>query len=686
MKCSTSNYESKPLSNKKNDSISQTPSRNIKNKVKAQPMNVNKKNRVVESIRNVVQIVLSYLDSGCSKHMTGKCSQLINFVSKFLGTVRFRNDHIAWIMGYGDYQMGNVTILRVYYVEGLRHNLYSIGQFCDADLEVAFQKNTCFICNLEGVYLIYGSRDTNLYTVSLDDMLKTSLICLLSKALRLRASYGTVSYHISTLESVQNLQQKNLEIIEAIHVTFDELTAMASEQFSLGPGLHSMTPATSSSGLVPNFVSQQPFTATPRAIDLADSYVSTSIDQDAPSASAVDPTLFTQKAGNDLLLVVHDKEFNKGTINSDHEDVNEHINKVLEIVDLFHIPNITQDQVMLRSFPMSLTGAKKEEINNFQQEPDETLYQACDRFKELLMKCPRHYLTKMQEVILFYNGLEVPSRQILDSKAIYTQLNNLGREIKKVNEKVYVAQVECEQFKGPYYTKDCPLKEEGKTLKEAYYTQFGGPFQGGGYRAAALRFYQRNNVNPSYQERRQSMEETLSKFMRASVSVMPLSTYLNLGLGELAHTKLTVELADTTGKYPKGIAENVLVGIGIFVFLVDFIILDMPEDFKVPLILRRPFLSMAYAKMDVFKKKITLRVGDEKIIFTKARLVGETLVLNRSLNPLYGDYIELNDLNEPLELRRHQVDDLMPTIEECAVIDEPMIDIIKTMNNESFDE
>ncbi|GJW55275.1 homeodomain-like protein [Tanacetum coccineum] len=83
---------------------------------------------------------------------------------------------------------------------------------------------------------------------------------------------------------------------------------------------------------------------------------------------------------------------------------------------------------------------------------------------------------------------------------IQAQLNNLGREIKKVNEKVYAAQVGCEQCKGPHYTKDCPLKEEGKTLEEAYYTQFGRPFQGGGYRAAAPGFYQRNNANPSYQE------------------------------------------------------------------------------------------------------------------------------------------------------------------------------------------
>ncbi|GJR90609.1 retrovirus-related pol polyprotein from transposon TNT 1-94 [Tanacetum coccineum] len=74
----------------------------------------------------------------------------------FHRTVRFGNDQIARIMGYGDYQLGNFVISRVYYVEGLRHNLFFVGQFCDADLEVAFQKNTCFIRNLEAVDLLLG--------------------------------------------------------------------------------------------------------------------------------------------------------------------------------------------------------------------------------------------------------------------------------------------------------------------------------------------------------------------------------------------------------------------------------------------------------------------------------------------------------------------------------------------------
>nr|GFA34935.1 integrase, catalytic region, zinc finger, CCHC-type, peptidase aspartic, catalytic [Tanacetum cinerariifolium] len=92
------------------------------------------------------------------------------------------NDHVVKIMGYGDYKIGNVTISRVYFVEGLGHNLFSMGQFCDSDLEVAFCQHTCFIRNLDGVDLVTGSRGNNLYTLSLQDMMVSSPICLLSKA------------------------------------------------------------------------------------------------------------------------------------------------------------------------------------------------------------------------------------------------------------------------------------------------------------------------------------------------------------------------------------------------------------------------------------------------------------------------------------------------------------------------
>lgn len=85
-------------------------------------------------------------------------------------------------MGYGDYVFGDNVISRVYYVEGLGHNLFSVGQVCDSDLEVAFRKHTCFVRELDGVDLLKGSRGTNLYTISIEDMMRSSPIYLLSKA------------------------------------------------------------------------------------------------------------------------------------------------------------------------------------------------------------------------------------------------------------------------------------------------------------------------------------------------------------------------------------------------------------------------------------------------------------------------------------------------------------------------
>nr|GEY81687.1 integrase, catalytic region, zinc finger, CCHC-type, peptidase aspartic, catalytic [Tanacetum cinerariifolium] len=130
----------------------------------------------------VVQLVLWYLDSGCSKHIIRDRSQLTNFVKKYLGTIGFENDHVEKIMGYGDYQIGNVTFLRVYYVERFGHKLFSVGQFCDSDIEVAFRQHTCFIRNLDVVDLLTGSQGNNMYTLSLRDMMASSPIFLLLKA------------------------------------------------------------------------------------------------------------------------------------------------------------------------------------------------------------------------------------------------------------------------------------------------------------------------------------------------------------------------------------------------------------------------------------------------------------------------------------------------------------------------
>nr|GFA95488.1 retrovirus-related Pol polyprotein from transposon TNT 1-94 [Tanacetum cinerariifolium] len=130
----------------------------------------------------LVEIVLFIIDSGCSKHMTGNLKLLINFVEKFLGTVKFGNDQMAPILGYGDMVQGVVTIKRVYYVEGLNHKLFSVCQFCDANLEVAFWKSTCFIRDLKGNDLLTGSRGTDLYSITRQDTNCPNPICLMAKA------------------------------------------------------------------------------------------------------------------------------------------------------------------------------------------------------------------------------------------------------------------------------------------------------------------------------------------------------------------------------------------------------------------------------------------------------------------------------------------------------------------------
>ncbi|GJU39548.1 retrovirus-related pol polyprotein from transposon TNT 1-94 [Tanacetum coccineum] len=140
------------------------------------------RNIIRKLYEQLVDIILFIVDSGCSKHMTGNLKLLTNFVEKFLGTVKFGNDQIAPILGYGDLVQGTITIKRVYYVEGLNHNLFSVGQFCDADLEVAFRKSTCYIRDLKGNDLLTGSRGTDLYSITLQDTTTPNPICLMAKA------------------------------------------------------------------------------------------------------------------------------------------------------------------------------------------------------------------------------------------------------------------------------------------------------------------------------------------------------------------------------------------------------------------------------------------------------------------------------------------------------------------------
>nr|GEY73009.1 integrase, catalytic region, zinc finger, CCHC-type, peptidase aspartic, catalytic [Tanacetum cinerariifolium] len=169
-------------------------------------------NELVNRFSNleVVQIVLWYLDSGCSKRMTGDRSRLMNFMKKFIRTVRFRNDHFGAIIGYGDYVVGDSVIFRVYYVEGLGHNLFSVRQFCDYDLEVAFRKHSCYVRDTDGIELIKGPCGFNLYTILVEDMMKSSLICLLSKASKNKSWLSHRHLNHLNFGTINDLARKDL--------------------------------------------------------------------------------------------------------------------------------------------------------------------------------------------------------------------------------------------------------------------------------------------------------------------------------------------------------------------------------------------------------------------------------------------------------------------------------------------
>ncbi|GKF39283.1 hypothetical protein Tco_0119344 [Tanacetum coccineum] len=137
--------------------------------------------------KRIVQLILFIVDSGCTKHMTGNLKLLCNFVEKYLGIIYFSNDQFAPILGYGDLVQGNITINRVYYVKSLNHTLFSVGQFCDADLEVAFWKSNCFVINLQGNNLLTDNHGYDLYTISLQETTSSTPIYFMAKALPTQA-------------------------------------------------------------------------------------------------------------------------------------------------------------------------------------------------------------------------------------------------------------------------------------------------------------------------------------------------------------------------------------------------------------------------------------------------------------------------------------------------------------------
>nr|GEX49648.1 integrase, catalytic region, zinc finger, CCHC-type, peptidase aspartic, catalytic [Tanacetum cinerariifolium] len=190
-------------------------------------------------------------------------------------------------MGYGKYKIGNVTILRVYFVEGLGHNLFSVGQFCDSDLEVAFRQHTCFIQNLEGVDLLTGSRGNNLYTLSLGDMMASSPICLLSKASKTNSGHALHEMTPTTISSgLVPKPTSSMSFIPPLRNDWDLLFQPLFDEL--------LTPPPSVDPPVPKVIIPIADVIPPEQAESTGLPSSTTVDQDAPSPSKSQTTPQTQ--------------------------------------------------------------------------------------------------------------------------------------------------------------------------------------------------------------------------------------------------------------------------------------------------------------------------------------------------------------------------------------------------------
>nr|GEW31563.1 hypothetical protein [Tanacetum cinerariifolium] len=239
------------------------------------------------------------------------------------------------------------------------------------------------------------------------------------------------------------------------------------------------------------------------------------------------------------------RELKKDTFfENKNDDAHEHVERVLDIVSLFNIPGVTHDVVMLRVFPITLTGAAKsppsktakqlKDIHNFKQESDKTLYQAWERYNDLLYKFPTHDINSHQKVNIFCNGLGTMNHQLLDSQgpipgmtpaqtlmAIQNIIDHSqkwhdslsSRNIKSSSSSEGIDAIDS-KVRGAHLDKECPLNEEVKILKEVKYGEYERPFPN--YSQNDRRFNRRvagygSHDQPSSDEKKPSLTELINK-------------------------------------------------------------------------------------------------------------------------------------------------------------------------------
>nr|GEV18072.1 reverse transcriptase domain-containing protein [Tanacetum cinerariifolium] len=270
----------------------------------------------------------------------------------------------------------------------------------------------------------------------------------------------------------------------------------------------------------------------------------------------------------------------------------------------------------------------------------ESFHEAWDKYKDLLRACHHHGFTKLHQLDTFYNALNPADQDSLNATAGGNLLERRTQDVLTIIEnksKVpFVKAVEeiCVTCGGahPYY--QC-LAAGGNTFPEIR-----DNIQG--YASAAAVNYNQGN--------------SIYRPLGASINLMPLSVWKKLGLPELIFTRMTLELANRAICTPAGIARDVFVPVGKFTFLADFFIVDYESDLRIPLILRRPFLRIARALIDVHGEEMILCDGDEKLTLNMRHDTSsysnqpqkESINLINVFNDLSKDFLEdLFSTNQP---------------------------------------
>ncbi|GKC07544.1 hypothetical protein Tco_0999154 [Tanacetum coccineum] len=298
-----------------------------------------------------------------------------------------------------------------------------------------------------------------------------------------------------------------------------------------------------------------------------------------------------------------------------NEDAHDYVDQVLNIVSLFNIPEVSQDAVLLRVFSFTLTGSAKrwvdrltpravntwdllkksfilryyppskttkrlEDIHNFKQESDESLYQAWEWYNDLLYKCLTHDINIYQKWHDGTSSRNISSNSNTDGlAAIDLTLANNVLSMRKKNQwkrSSMVAQNNRERMTEVLQCKLPPKEQNLRNFKLPYII---GDFN----------FYVMADLG-------------------ASVNVMPRGIFEFLKLTNLRKTNMLIEVANTMKKAPLGVAENILVGIDKFLFSSNFVIINRTPNETI--ILGRPFLATIHAKIHLFNREISLVVID----------------------------------------------------------------------------